>query len=314
MRITCCIDRETSGHFYPADAVFRPATVEAVIDAVREGEENGGMAVLLVDLPYAEPKLWALGTEHVLTVAIDDHGGRGVAADIVVNQSDVSGSSDYPDAPVHSLILRGLPFLLLRSAFSSAASGAALRNGVGFVVGSGPESAQWVTDLVNSLEVGELAPIRVVVSETLAEKEALRVAGLGRGIHVESGCSAERLRDFYRQTELCVMTGGMALFEAMALSTPVLCYPILEDMIPQAALLADKRGVLLLSDAQANSRELRQLIRSLLEDRALLAAIGDKAGTLVDGQGSARVAAVLERVIHRCLSGIGKVQAVAMES
>jgi spore coat polysaccharide biosynthesis predicted glycosyltransferase SpsG len=309
--LVCCVDRELAEPHFPQGATFLPADPAAVAGAVHEGTDAGDLAVLVVDLPRNEPRYWRLGGERVLTVAIDDNGGFGMAADIVINQGDIAKHAQYPDLPAHSVVVSGLENVLLRRGFS--ASEAPARAGVGFVAGSGESSRRWIAAIVRDLAGEGFGPVRVVVSETLADAADLAAIGRARSIEVASGLSAAQMRDFYRRCELCVMTGGSAIFEAMATGTPVLCHPILDDMLEPTRRLAAMGALVALSRAEAGPGAIERIIVELLADKRRLEEIGARAASRVDGRGCERVAALLERVAGRWAAGQAKTAALATE-
>jgi len=310
--LICCVDGPLASQHFPEAAQFRRADRDTVNEAVSEGVMAGDLTVLVVDLPQHDLAYWRLGSDRVLTIAIDDKGGFGIAADIVVNQSDIAGTAPYPDLPPHALVLRGLRCALLRQAFSAPAAESFPRSGVGFVAGSGEYSDAWIADVVRNLETESMGPVSIVISTTHPSRTELMEIGAARAIDVATGLSPERMCEFYRRLDLCAMTGGTAIFEAMSTGTPVLCYPILDDMLQQTQLLSSLGGVIALPRSQAGTGAIEKAVREVLSDRTRLRRVGATARSLVDGQGCVRVAALIGGVIDRWLSGCAKSEAVAM--
>ena len=311
--LTCCVDADVAAQHFPASARFLPPDRSAVASAVREGGDAGAFTILVVDLPRDAEEFWSLGGDDVLTVAVDDHGGPGIAADVVVNQGDIAGTCAYPDLPAHAVLLAGTRYAMVRPAFSAEPVAGQARAGVGFVAGSGERSEAWIRQVVDNLDIRGMAPVRIVVSSTFSDLRSLARAGEGRSMEVRGALSAEGMADFYRRPALCVMTGGMAIFEAMAMAAPVACYPILDDMVEPTRLLSQAGALVALPRQSTAAGALEPVLRSLLGDVGSLQALANAARGLVDGAGCARVAALVRKVAERRLAGQAKREALFME-
>jgi spore coat polysaccharide biosynthesis predicted glycosyltransferase SpsG len=288
----------------------RPATSESAIDAVAEGRHRGAFVVAMFDLREFDSRLWDLADERTLTVAICDRGGDDIGADIVVNPSDLDGTAEYRRLPAAHLVCRGARYVPLRRAFADGFHRAAGRSGIGFVIGSGSKSEAWANEIVDHIRVSLAAPLTMVVSRTFESFERLRAAGAACGIEVRTGLSAEQMRELYDEVELCVMTGGSAIYEAMAAGAPILCYPILDDMIAEVARL-DRNGALrALAPEEAAPAPLGNVISEIVCDDQKLADLSRAAAALVDGMGCDRIVRCIAQVAEACVAGQSKTDAI----
>jgi spore coat polysaccharide biosynthesis predicted glycosyltransferase SpsG len=150
----------------------------------------------------------------------------------------------------------------------------------------------------------------MVVSRTFESFERLRRDGAARDIDVRTGLSAAQMREFYDEVELCVMTGGSAIYEAMAAGAPILCYPILDDMVGEVSRL-DRNGALrALAPEDAAAASLGKVIAEIMTNDKERADLSRAAAALVDGEGCNRIVRRIAQVAEACVAGRSKADAV----
>lgn len=312
VEIVACIDEALARPHFPPDVRYCPPTLDAVASEL-SGPALAGTAPSLVvlDLPEYGAEFSVLGGTAAVTLAVDDGWSPEIAPDIVVNPSDYLRTRSYPKLPPHAFALRGLPYAMLRRPFRFAETRSVRDREFGFVIGSGPQSAQWVLEIIENLDTRGMDEVPMVVPTAFPNLAAVQAKAAARGIVLRAGLDADEMREFYSRLKLCVMTGGTAILEAMACATPVLCYPILDPMLEETRQLAEMGVLLVLSRDRAWASDLRALIETFLADERRLRQIGTEAGRLVDGQGAGRVASVILGVAEALQAGATKAEAIA---
>lgn len=305
--IICCVDRDLARPYFPVRSKFRSPGRSSVIRQLKDSLQRHALTVLLLDL-----KEHHMSCHKALTLVIDDYGGRAISGDVVVNQSDFLGDTSYPSLPGHALVLRGIEFTILRQPFS-AVEPKLDRTRIGFVSGSGRKSFAWAREIVRKFDPNGLPEVQMVISATQPDASELIAEGRRRSLSVMTGLTAEEMSSFYRDKAACVMTAGTAMFEAMATGTPVVCFPILDDMLKQTTWLADRKSIIALPRSSASASQVRKFILDIFGDRNALTDVGETGRSLVDGYGADRVAMVITSIIKRCLSGHSIPDAVRIE-
>jgi spore coat polysaccharide biosynthesis predicted glycosyltransferase SpsG len=308
--LTGCVDRDAAEAHFPRRMRYEAPSLDGVIRAVATLRENDAFVVLFADLRAFDLAFWSLADERTLTVAICDRGGDDVRADIVINPSDHQGAAVYGLAPALQLVWRGARYIPLRRAFEGGGHIPGDRNGVGFVIGSGERSERWARSIVETMTGIAGMPVRLVVSRTFKDIDELKRAAAAKGFEIQTGLSANEMRDFYLGVDICVMTGGTAIYEAMALGCPILCYPILEDMVEEVACLERVGALVSLSPEDVSPDRLARVITAAVADKKKLGDLARSALVLVDGQGCERIVLGVKRVAEACLGGQAKADAL----
>ena len=230
-----------------------------------------------------------------LVAVIDDWGGE-IDADVIINGTVLDDYHHYTGMPDGALVLTGPRYTLLRSAFAatpwpSAAGG----GGVVMVVGSGARAGAWAFFLTsNALDRSGWGPVRMVVGGAFPERAALTGACAAAGIALSVGLTAPELASVLASSSLALITGGMIVYEALAVGVPAVVFPQLDDLIPEARWLAERGCVLDLGfEGGFDGPTVAAAVARLLGDDGAALALSHRGRTLLDGRGTERAAAAL---------------------
>lgn len=253
-------------------------------------------AALVIDgyaFGEAEQQRWA--TAKTL-LAIDDLAAHPQHADLVVNQILDFPAEQYVTDP-HTRLLLGHPYVLLRREFRQASARAPDPRVVLTFGGSDPArlSARMAAALLERCS----ATIQIVAGTGIdaslrAELEQLARAHAKLELHVD----VREMAALLSGAALCVCAAGTTVWEAMALSVPVVAVAVADNQRPVLAGI-ERRGAglslgwygeLELGDAAAQ-------IVALLDDPERRAGLARTARGLIDGRGVDRVLdALLDRI------------------
>ncbi|MDQ1382062.1 MAG: hypothetical protein QOJ71_2781 [Actinomycetota bacterium] len=212
-----------------------------------------------------------------LVIAIDDL-ERDLAVDLVVDPDPGA------DARVHAaaaVVVAGAPYALVDAGLRSLTRAPIGPNVTGVLVTTGGTDSDGVGARVAVELAGALPAVRVrhVVGPWGRSAEDTRV---------ESVVAPAGLGPEIAAADIVVTAGGVSMLEACCLARPVVAFSIAAGQDRSLAGAAHVGAVLVADVASAAS-----LAQELAHDHADRRRLSRAAQTLVDGQGSARVAAII---------------------
>ena len=199
---------------------------------VSEGVALAGLGAQLVvidRLATDSTVVEAVRSKGSLVVTFDDTGSGGAAADLVVNAilaeghrgSAVRRGYEYLLLPEHSYSPGGPASERVRS-IAVSAGGFDARDIVGWVLesfGRGSDLGNFDGATIRCL-VGD-APRAVVAGWRTRAEDLVRVAGMD----VEVLVRPPEFKDLLRDADVCVVSGGLTVFECVAMGRPILGLP-----------------------------------------------------------------------------------------
>lgn len=281
---------------------------------VKQTMEKHRLTLLITDHPNVPVIMWEIEDKTLLKIAIDDVGSSHISSDVVINCSACTQYHVYPNLPEWAISLLGLRYLPLRSEFGNiSAITSRRRNGqsLGFVAGSSFAAEEWVYSILSlDFERDGWRGARLIVSPTLRNFDKARKIGKEKGIEVETDLTAREMVNFYSALKVCVMTAGMALYEAFAAGVAVIAYPIRPDMIPEAKYFEKQEMLINLGKNGNDPSVLTAAVDDLLKDGGKRQTLKKKLCKMVDGKGAERITKVLAEIVHDCLEGQDKITAI----
>ena len=255
--------------------------------------------LVLVDLPshpahQARPfAAWrAFG---VPLVAVDDLGGD-VPVDLVVNGTVPGAHHAYSPGP---RVFAGPEYALLRAPFSVTPWRAPADRAVTIVIGGGDAARRWAHVLTGpALDRSTWGRTTMVVGAAFPERDRLRAPCALARITLRHGLDAAELATLLADSAVALVTGGMIVYEALAVGTPTVAFPLVDDMRAEVGWLAARGACLDLGeDGGFSSAVVKDAVRSLLDDPALAATMSACARSLIDGRGAERSAKLVDELL-----------------
>jgi spore coat polysaccharide biosynthesis predicted glycosyltransferase SpsG len=243
--------------------------------------------VVVIDDPIASHAArWVAHARRLgcLVVSIHDLGLGCRDADIVVD-----GSVTRPAVGSRGATLAGPRFAVLDPSFSSRSNARrAGRAGTRVLIslGGGPRTrmASAIAAAISSAEPD--ADVRVVGGfiSKFADARRERITWIGAPLG---------LGDELSRADVAVIGGGVSLYEAAALGVPTVAVPVVRAQEPTVAAFTRRRAALGTPSIDTAPRVIAMQAARLLRDGRLRHQISRTARTVVDGRGSARVAAAI---------------------
>jgi spore coat polysaccharide biosynthesis predicted glycosyltransferase SpsG len=273
-----------------------PYSSSSGLDALDEAIAAVKPDAILVDLPEWVDRPWAsFRRAGVPVIAIDDQGGR-VDADLIVNFTalDEYHRYDEPGPPAQKLI--GPQYTLLRAPFGVSRWQQPDPPHLLVVIGSGERAYEWARRLAHGgLDGLPVASIDIVIGAGFPDPETL---GRNEIVTVNRNLPAERLAALMAKASVGLMTGGMVVYEALAVGLPVVAFPQVSNLVPEMAWFAARGSISDLGyDGGMDMSLVRERVAALLGDRAAAEAQSAAGRAIIDGQGSRRVARAIDALL-----------------
>lgn len=254
---------------------------------------------LLIDLPvYPHGFFDDLRKISTPVICIDDVGGE-IDADLIVNGTILDAYHRYPAARPGATKLLGGRYTLLRAAFAATPWTCPAAASLAIVIGSGERARDWAHWLLRPEVIDpDWGPVTLVVGSAFPDPGDLSRKADTIGVTLRQGLKAPEMADLLSTSPLCLITGGMIVYEALAVGVPAVVFPQLPNLIPEADWLGERGCIEDLGyDGGFQARTLRERVSHLLADPAARDAMSHRQRDLIDGRGTERAAAAIEALI-----------------
>lgn len=253
--------------------------------------------LIIVDLPFYRVRAWnrfRLGAAKVL--AVDDYGGD-LHADVVINGTVVDDYHHYPRA-AKCVFLLGPQYTLIRSDFAAKPWVGATATDVSFVIGSGDEARKWAFFLAR-----HIAPywrdrtVHFVVGHGFDDIPALRHVCESAGLCLHVGLSGSDLAELLSHSALAITTGGMILYEAVAIGAPLMVFPQMDDMNIEVDWFSCRGACIDVKAFAYDAAQMLSVASLQLGDGLSMQNMSARQRALIDGRGMHRAFSTVMRLL-----------------
>lgn len=255
---------------------------------------------ILVDLPRHDAALWtALHQSGRPIIAIDDEGGT-VPADLVVNGTVLPRYHHYTGLPEGALVLTGAAYTLIRPEFGRTPWRGQGRATTAILIGSGERARDWAFTLAGAgVDRSTWGAITMVVGAAFPDRPRLQRICREAGITLRWSLNAQAMADLLADAGVALMTGGMVVYEALAVGVPVVVFPQVPNLIPEARWFAEHGIVRDLGyDGGMEMERVAREVGRLHHDGDAARSMAKLARSTVDGNGLARAADAIRAVLR----------------
>ena len=253
---------------------------------------------VIVDLPRHIADLWRkLRSSAGLVIAVDDEGGE-IDADLVINGAGPESYHCYPHCG-NAVALTGPAYTLLRPPFRTTRWRDPDGPSVSIVAGSGARAADWAFALAgDALDRDGWGEIRMAVNSSFPDFHQLRDACGGAGIRLVSGLDAKAMADHLASAKVALITGGMIMPENLAVGTPAVVFPQVDNLVPEARWFSAHGAIRDLGyEGGMDMKLVHAEVGRLVEDRKEARSQSARGRELVDGRGVERAANAIRAVL-----------------
>lgn len=247
---------------------------------------------LLFDLPSYQPALFdAAG--GIPTICVDDWGGP-MPADLAINGTVIGAYHHYPQA---GRVLAGGAYTLIRPAFGDTPWSDPAEASVVGVIGSGERARDWAHLLLDADRAG-WGPTTLIVGNAFPDRAGFAAAAVKRGIEVRHGLDAASMASCLARSMVALITGGMVVYEALAVGVPAVVFPQLDNMLVETEFLSGAGCIVDLGFQGGMSRPaVSQAVSALIADRTQRREMSRRQTAMVDGKGLERAAQAVSRFL-----------------
>lgn len=260
-------------------AVFKDIDIYPLKDI-----DNIDYDVAIQDIFFSEI---SLKNDFKPLIVIDDFGGS-FKANLILNGSVLAHKNMYKNCLDKTEFLCGGQFSLLRKAFLKSNQPIKKIYDLTIVAGSGIKASEWVTETLQQLKNFKIySKIALIVGAQFVfppNFEKLLI-----NVDFYQSLEAKTLAHKLQQSRFALVTGGMIMYEAIALGVPIFVYPNVDNQLHEIDFFV-KNNV---TENLKNINSLEKYLLKTLQDKTLLQkriTLGQK---LIDGYGAQRAADII---------------------
>ena len=289
------------------DETLKMAFPHASIHVVASDDDTGFRRVLdtvkpdlvIVDLPPSIARPWKAIREwaQVPIIALDDEGGE-LDADLIINGTALDKYHQYK-CPSDARILCGTQFTMIRPVFS-AHSWSGADTSVAIVVGSGERAEAWALMLASgAVNMSAWGAVRMVVGHSFKKYAQLASHCQQTGINLQRSLSGEALASLVCQSAVALITGGMIVYETLAMGVPAVVFPQIPNLVPEAEWFSAQGAIVDLNyDGGMDPLAVEKAVGHLLSNRESALTMSAKQREILDGRGMERAAAAIDSLLQ----------------
>jgi spore coat polysaccharide biosynthesis predicted glycosyltransferase SpsG len=270
------------------------------LDCLESMIESQRPDAILVDSPHMPVVSWRRAADlGVPMIAIDDMGGD-IVADVVVNGTVLEEYHSYPLLASDAVVCAGPDYCLIRPQFAQNPWEDPPGRDLLMVVGSGQRAHDWAFCLASSTELRACCDrATMVVGGIFPDREALAERAERRNITVLHSLDAEELAGLLARSRTALVTGGMVVYECLAIGVPTVVFPQIDNLVPEARWLADRGSICDLGFHGGFRLDgVIGEVEHVLSHRDLCSDLSRAARALIDGHGVERAAGVIDRFLQ----------------
>ena len=257
--------------------------------------------LIVVDHPRPGHDFWhrlRLSAGNIPVVAIDDEGGE-IEANLVFNGTVLDQYHRYPQLDTQAHCLCGGRFALLRPCFGTTPWENPCESSVLIIVGSANRARDWALQLVSGqIDIRNWGKVRMIVGRAFPDMLQLKHDCDALGVTLEFGLSGENMAKAMSQASVALITGGMIVYEALAVGIPAIVFPQIENLIPEASWFASRGCIVDLGyDGGMDCSLVSENVASLLSSSSERQAMSAVQRLTIDGRGILRAAMEIENLL-----------------
>jgi spore coat polysaccharide biosynthesis predicted glycosyltransferase SpsG len=289
----------------PAREVF-PSTVDVIElpsradpDPFIEWVDTANPDVVVTDAYPVDTNYQQAVRDRVPLVVLQDDARHAVCADVFTNGNLYGPELDYEFVGQPPKQCLGADYVLLRPEIQARAAGEPPWRGSperAIIMMGGSDLAELTPTVVRAFDGFDLTVDAIVgpgCSQT--QEQAVRNAASESSTTVEVSRDPDDLVDRMAAADFAVSTASSTTYELLALGTPLVSIPIIDNQEPIAAALRQRDAATVLKRGDG-MESFRTAIQEYIDDADLRRRRGRDGQALVDGGGTERIAATISRI------------------
>jgi len=233
-----------------------------------------------------------------LLVSIDDLAKVSFPSDIVINQNIYAKDLNYHSLTGRTKFLLGPKYALLREEFSNLGKREVNQKVKNLLITLGGTDRFNLTPKILKIldRINQDFKITVVIGPLFKNIAEIEETAKEIDKNIELICDSCKMSKIMLASDLAVTGGGTTLYELAATGTPALAFCLADNQLENVKRMAEA-GTLVNMGWGNNWREERfcKKINELIDNHVLRRRVSKLGQELVDGKGSQRVSAVIEK-------------------
>jgi len=255
---------------------------------------------VLIDHPSFRDEDWTyLASAMPLPlIVLNDYGGN-IQADLIINGTVLPEYHHYPPQSRSGEILAGASYAMLHPNFAQHRWHSETGNTLIIIAGGGKRAKDWVLNLCEYSPIfSEWDDIHVVVGKTFPELATLRERCRKFNANVFCGISSTELAAMLAESTLALITGGMIVYECLAIGIPSVVFPQEKNLIAEADFFTRHGCISNLTYSKGMDNANTEMhISALKSDLNTLKSMSKNGHAIVDGHGMERAAQAVQTVL-----------------
>ena len=266
--------------------------------------QNQNFDAVLCDCTIKGDIFWRqmIERDKLSLIVIDDYGGS-VPADLIINGTVIEAYHQYSGLAECGKVLCGPEYALVDLCFRATKwNQSSTSNTLTIVIGSGERAKQWAYKLVQGPMCWELFDtINMIVGNAFPEIEVLKNVARSKKVVFQQGITARELAAQLSNSSVALITGGMILYEAMAVGVPTIVFPQETNLLKEAQWFEDAECVINLGYTGGMDIDvINSALCTLVSNKPLAKRLSNRGRLIIDGQGLKRVASAIDEILNKC--------------
>jgi len=253
---------------------------------------------ILCDIPiYKECNWFQFRYKDAIVIAIDDHGGM-VPADIIFNGTVMPEYHVYENVEMKRTFYIGSKYSLVHPIFSSTPWTGLFSGILTILIGSGDDARNWILNIISHrTERFAAAKVNLIIGNAFTGFTELESLCKLSDVSLFRNLEAYEVAHLFSTSEVALVTAGTGLYEAVATGVPVVAFPQIMDLCPQATWFSERGACHNLTINQPSPNSAILAVNTLINSPEDLLFMSTCQNSCFDGQGMIRVASILDQLL-----------------
>ena len=273
-----------------------------IVDKDFDWLSNMRPVAIIVDLPFRPDqqfldKIVFTGTPFIL---VDDYGGE-LCPNLVINGTVIEDYHRYPNIVSDHKKKCGPEYALISPHFcENHWMGVASQKTLTIVIGSGKRAYDWARMLIQGdLKIDQFGTVNFIVGASFPQLEFFTEESKKRGLNIQSNISSKKMAELLAHSAILISTGGMIVYEALAVGVPTIVFPQERNLVREATWLEDRRCIINLGfDEGMVINKINKSLEDILNSKEKAVSLSQNARLVVDGLGIKRAAGEINKLLN----------------
>lgn len=262
-----------------------------------------GANILLCDQPNLSSTSWNLfNNAKTKVIAVDDFGGE-VRADVIINGTVLESYHNYPKNDNGEQYCGG-KYALLAPCFGESQWQENNNKDIVICLGSGELVKPWLTKLIADdgiLRNIKANKISIILSKGFKLDKNINKQCQKLSAKIYQGIKQQQLAELLSNHTLAVTTGGMIIYEAMAVGVPLLAFAQVKSCLPEVSFLGKNGSLIDLGEDGGLTfidrvSFIEKEIKNLFNNPDAAKRMSEKNKNMIDGKGIKRVVEIIRKL------------------